>query len=279
MRERSLRSTGPNLVKSTLGQGSRSRPTPVPPPAGALAAWALVCTLPAITRWVKACTSSCEMRPLGPEPWTSASGTPSSRANLRTEGLACGRPPVGVPGWCAGAATAGAAAAGAGGTAAAGAATTTAGASVLIAAGACSAGAAAAFCSDAWAAAPAASSTSTTEPCLTLSPTCTRSSLTTPAWLDGISIDALSDSTVMSDCSALTVSPALTSNSITPTSSKSPMSGTRMSISAMFVSGSVYAYSGLVLSALMPYLAMASATLAAGTVPCSLSALSAATTM
>jgi hypothetical protein len=49
---------------------------------------------------------------------------------------------------------------------------------------------------------------------------------TTPAADDGISIEALSDSTVISDCSALTVSPTLTSTSITATSSKSPMSGT-----------------------------------------------------
>ena len=39
-------------------------------------------------------------------------------------------------------------------------------------------------------------------------------------------MEALSDSTVISDCSALTVSPTFTSNSMTPTSSKSPMSGT-----------------------------------------------------
>src|SRR5678815_5885899 len=30
------------------------------------------------------------MRPLGPLPWTCARSTPSSRANLRTDGLACG---------------------------------------------------------------------------------------------------------------------------------------------------------------------------------------------
>ena len=58
------------------------------------------------------------------------------------------------------------------------------------------------------AAAPsAASSVSTTEPSLTLSPTLTASAFTTPACDDGISIEALSDSTVISDCSALTVSP------------------------------------------------------------------------
>ena len=83
------------------------------------------------------------------------------------------------------------------------------------------------------AAAPSASTISTTEPSLTLSPTPTLSSFTTPAVLDGISIDALSDSTVISDCSALTVSPTFTSTSITATSSKSPMSGTLTSTVAM----------------------------------------------
>jgi hypothetical protein len=47
------------------------------------------------------------------------------------------------------------------------------------------------------------------------------------AWLDGISIEALSDSTVIRLCSALMVSPGLTSNSMTATSEKSPMSGSR----------------------------------------------------
>jgi hypothetical protein len=65
-----------------------------------------------------------------------------------------------------------------------------------------------------------------TEPLATLSPTLTRSSFTTPAADDGISIDALSLSTVIRLCSTLTVSPGLTSTSMTPTSSKSPMSGT-----------------------------------------------------
>src|SRR6185369_12115583 len=53
---------------------------------------------------------------------------------------------------------------------------------------------------------------------------------TLPADDDGISIDALSDSTVISDCSVLTVSPGLTSSSMTATSLKSPMSGTRISM-------------------------------------------------
>ncbi|OQC01823.1 MAG: hypothetical protein BWX79_02873 [Alphaproteobacteria bacterium ADurb.Bin100] len=129
------------------------------------------------------------------------------------------------------------------------------------------------------AAAPAASSTSTTEPSLTLSPNLTRSSFTTPAVLDGISIEALSDSTVIRLCSAATVSPGLTSSSMTATSSKSPMSGTFTSTNAMFVSGCAQAYRGLILSVLMPYFLIASATLAIGIVPSSASERRAATTM
>lgn len=68
---------------------------------------------------------------------------------------------------------------------------------------------------------------------MTLSPTLTATDLTTPAADDGISIEALSDSTVISDCSAFTVSPTFTSTSITATSSKSPMSGTLISTVAM----------------------------------------------
>ena len=53
------------------------------------------------------------------------------------------------------------------------------------------------------------------------------------AVLDGISIEALSLSTVISDCSANTRSPGLTSTSMTATSLKSPMSGTLMSMAGM----------------------------------------------
>ena len=63
-------------------------------------------------------------------------------------------------------------------------------------------------------------------PLETLSPTLISISFTTPALGDGISIVALSDSRVMSDCSLDTVSPGFTSTSITSTSLKSPMSGT-----------------------------------------------------
>src|SRR5881396_1776194 len=51
-----------------------------------------------------------------------------------------------------------------------------------------------------------------------------------PAAGDGISIVALSDSTVISDCSGCTASPRLTSTSITSTFLKSPMSGTKTSL-------------------------------------------------
>ncbi len=75
----------------------------------------------------------------------------------------------------------------------------------------------------------APSSNAMTSPSLTLSPTLTFSSRTTPPADDGISIDALSLSIVISDCSAATVSPTLTSSSMTSTSLKSPMSGTATS--------------------------------------------------
>jgi hypothetical protein len=58
-------------------------------------------------------------------------------------------------------------------------------------------------------------------------------SFTTPAVEEGISIEALSDSTVIRLCSTFTVSPGLTRISMTPTSLKSPMSGTCTSINAM----------------------------------------------
>ena len=70
------------------------------------------------------------------------------------------------------------------------------------------------------------SSTRIGDPLETLSPTLTLISFTTPADGDGISIVALSDSSVMSDCSFDTVSPGLTRTSMTSTSLKSPMSGT-----------------------------------------------------
>jgi len=76
------------------------------------------------------------------------------------------------------------------------------------------------------AASPPASSSAISEPCDTLSPALTFISFTTPANGDGTSIVALSVSSVIRLSSALTVSPALTSTSMTSTSLKSPMSGT-----------------------------------------------------
>src|SRR5450830_1813586 len=103
---------------------------------------------------------------------------------------------------------------------------TTAGAAAVAGA---AAGAAAG--ADAAAAPPAASSSiSSSEPSPTLSPTFTFNSLTTPAADEGISMLALSDSTVIRDWSALMVSPGLTMISMISTSLKSPMLGTLISI-------------------------------------------------
>ena len=63
----------------------------------------------------------------------------------------------------------------------------------------------------------------------TLSPSLTLMAFTTPASGAGTSIVALSDSSVISASSAFTASPGLTMISITGTSLKSPMSGTRTS--------------------------------------------------
>src|SRR5690348_8058431 len=73
---------------------------------------------------------------------------------------------------------------------------------------------------------PWVSSSAMTLPWETLSPTLTRSSLMTPASDDGISIVALSDSSVIREASFATRSPGLTSTSMTSTSLKPPMSGT-----------------------------------------------------
>src|SRR5712671_295918 len=185
------------------------------------------------------------MRPFGPEPGTRVRSTPSSRANLRTEGEACAflNASLSICGCAAGAGAAGAA--GPGGAGVAGA-----------AAGACSAaGGGAAFAGgrgDGAAAAAAdapfppvgaaagalaplpspgasASSTRITFPSLTLSPTFTLRSLTVPAAGEGTSIVALSDSSAMSGSSGFTASPGLTKTWITGTSLKSPMSGTLIS--------------------------------------------------
>src|SRR5262245_6164934 len=161
------------------------------------------------------------MRPFGPLPRTPASSTPSSRAKRRTDGDACGlsaasapvgptegRAPISTakslePGDPAGAG-AGARGAGAGAPSGAG-------------AGAAEGGALSAL---------DARSVRIGVPSDTLSPTFTCNASTTPSAGEGISIEALSDSTVISDCSLPTLSPGFTSTSITSTSLKSPMSGT-----------------------------------------------------
>src|SRR3974377_254898 len=66
-----------------------------------------------------------------------------------------------------------------------------------------------------------------TVPSLTRSPTLTFSSATQPLSGDGTSIEALSDSNVISGCSGLTISPGLNHTSITGTSLKDPALGTR----------------------------------------------------
>ena len=67
------------------------------------------------------------------------------------------------------------------------------------------------------------------EPSLTLSPVLTLISRTVPERGAGTSIVALSDSSAISGSSAFTLSPALTKISMTGTSLKSPISGTRTS--------------------------------------------------
>jgi len=83
MRDSGFTSTGPNFAKSTSGQEGRLKGSA--PPAFAAGADALA---PCSTPFTKACTSDCRMRPFGPLPRSLVRSTPSSRANLRTDGLA-----------------------------------------------------------------------------------------------------------------------------------------------------------------------------------------------
>ena len=197
------RSVSPNLEKSTFGQGMRFRPPKLPPDAvDALPAPPLIAAL------TKACTSSWVILPFGPEPLTWWTVTPSSRANLRTEGLAwlaVGSTSTGVliTGGGAGARTIGGSTLGAG--AVAGSAFTTTGAGAVCAtAGTVSA--------------PLSSSTSTMAPSEIESPTLTLTSFTRPECDEGTSIVALSDSRTTIDCSFSTRSPAFTNTSMTGTS-------------------------------------------------------------
>src|SRR5258706_2043892 len=76
----------------------------------------------------------------------------------------------------------------------------------------------------------AASTVRITLPMETLSPTLTLISVTTPAWVEGTSMVALSLSSETRESSFLMVSPALTRISMTGISAKSPISGTLTSM-------------------------------------------------
>src|SRR5690606_6743167 len=241
-------------------------------------------------------------------PATCAMGTPSSRAKRRTEGEAWEVPDADADadgGWavatgataaapalgtgagvCSGAGAAAGAAgagagAGAGATAALDSGITGAAAGAGAAVGAATDAATGAG-SDAGAAAVALAVATTSispmrVPWLTLSPSLRYSSLSTPPCAAGTSMEAFSDSMVIRLCSTLMVSPTFTSSSITAASVTSPMSGT---VNSMFaIERLLQAYSGLILSASMPYWAMAWATCSGATLPSSASALSVATTM
>src|SRR5437868_9589601 len=183
------------------------------------------------------------MRPLKPWPMTRARSTPSSRANLRTEGPACARE---NPGSAIGAkslrsvvATAAARAAPASGALArSGAAAgetprgVGGGAAALREGGAVAGGAVAGGTVASGAAAgaePLARTVAMRSPVLTLPPLLVWSFSTTPTAVEGTSMVALSDSSVTSGESMTTVSPGFTSTSMTATSLKLPMSGTRTS--------------------------------------------------
>src|SRR5437588_5076126 len=183
------------------------------------------------------------MRPLKPWPVTRARSTPSSRANLRTEGPACARE---NPGSSIGAkslrsvvATAAARAAPASGALArSGAAAgetprgVGGGAAALREGGAVAGGAVAGGTVASGAAAgaePLARTVTMRSPVLTLPPLLVWSFSTTPTAVEGTSMVALSDSSVTSGESMTTVSPGFTRTSMTATSLKLPMSGTRTS--------------------------------------------------
>jgi hypothetical protein len=162
-------------------------------------------------------TSSTVMRPLRPVPCTVERSTPSSRARRRTDGDAYAGPSSGR--WGSGAV-------GSGGGASDGRADISAAIAVRTADGA----AASVGAPDSALTATVATSV----PSEAVSPTLSSTSCTIPATGDGMSIVALSDSSATSGSSSATESPACTKTSITGTSVKSPMSGTRtFSTSAM----------------------------------------------
>src|SRR5579864_8256187 len=225
MRDSGSSAVGPNCAKSTGGtSGSAGRAAA--PPAAAPAAGAP----PPRTCLTNALTSSWVMRSLKPWPATWARFTPSSRANLRTEGPAWAREnpgssmgarswryEVGTPSCDSGTSlpperSAGGAAAGGGAGAACG-------GGAGRAAGAAAAGAPA----------PSARSVASRSPLLSVPPLVAWIFSMTPLAVDGTSIAALSDSRVTSGVSTPTLSPGFTSTSMTATSLKLPRSGTRTS--------------------------------------------------
>ncbi len=81
IRESGVVLMSPNLVKSITGIAKVLNSLP---PAAMLSERGL-----ASSPFTKFCTSACRMRFFFPEPCTNLRSTPSSRANLRIEGLAC----------------------------------------------------------------------------------------------------------------------------------------------------------------------------------------------
>ena len=214
MRDSGSVSMRPYFAKSTAGTAGSALAAAPPPPS--------------MTSLTNALTSSAVTRPFAPEPRTRPRSTPSSRASLRTDGLACASPnDVGAldSELFAGAAARGAAGllSGSGRDA-----DGCDGAAVAPRAGAEACGAAAAA---GCAAAPVSpvSSVAITLPADTRSPVLTLSAVIFPAAGDGMSIVALSVSSVTRPCSAATESPGFTRTSMTSTSAKSPRSGTTTS--------------------------------------------------
>src|ERR1700688_4775653 len=290
MRESGWRSIAPYCAKSTFGQGGRPNGSAPAAERGSESA-----------RLTNDCTSSRVTRPFGPLAVTVARSTPNSRANLLIEGLACTAAPLGAEGGAAGVGlAAGCAAPGAdGGTRTLGAGCAPAGtllASVTIfvpfetlsptftstdfttpasgdgtsidAFSDSSVTSADSFCT----ASPGFTKTSITGTSLK-SPRSGTVTSTTRALGEGTSIEAFSDSSVINGASFSTLSPGLTNTSITGTSLKSPMFGTRTSTAP----ATPYTVTGFGLFGSIAYRLSACATVAGLIVPSSASALSAAT--
>ena len=116
-----------------------------------------------------------------------------------------------------------------------------------------------------------------------MSPTLTLISMTMPAAADGISIDALSLSTRDERLLGLDRVAGLDQHlddlDVLEVADVRDLDFHCGHVLVVLVRDRSQAYSGLILSTLIPYLAIASATFVAGTLPSSASAFSAATTM